>query len=65
MKNLMKPARIHALLVMLAGLAVAYLESGKLGLALAVLGLLGGETVQRVEDSKTLNALLTPLDEDH
>lgn len=59
------PARFHALLVMLAGLGVAYMESGKLGLALAVLGLLGGETVQRVEDGKTLKALLTPVDEEH
>jgi hypothetical protein len=53
------PARVHALLVILTGLVVAYQESGKVGLAVALLGL-GGEVVQRVENGKTLSALLEP-----
>lgn len=53
------PARFHALLVILSGLVVAYQESGKAGLVIAALGL-GGEIVQRVENGKTLSALLEP-----
>lgn len=53
------PARVHALLVMLTGLVVAYQESGKAGLVIALVGL-GGEIVQRVENGKTLEALLSP-----
>jgi hypothetical protein len=53
------PARVHALLVILTGLVVAYQESGKVGLGIALLGI-GGEIVQRVENGKTLSALLEP-----
>jgi hypothetical protein len=54
------PARLHALLVAVIGLLTALRDSGPLGLAVAVLGLGGGEVVQRVENFKTLKALLTP-----
>ncbi|MDT0472791.1 hypothetical protein RM863_11705 [Streptomyces sp. DSM 41014] len=61
MKKILKasPARFHALLVIATGLIVAYEESGKVGLAVALLGL-GGEIVQRVENGKTVTALHEP-----
>ncbi|MFF0481063.1 hypothetical protein [Streptomyces sp. NPDC004435] len=58
------PARIYSLAVAVLGLVAAYgVEVPKaevLGLVAAVLGLAGGEVVQRVEDAKTRTALLTP-----
>lgn len=54
------PARVHALAVAVLGLVAAYgvdvPEAQIMGLVTAVLGLAGGEIVQRVEDVKTLAA---------
>ncbi|MFC7979518.1 hypothetical protein ACFUT3_30335 [Streptomyces cinereoruber] len=64
--NLFKthPARVYSLAVAVLALVAAYgVELPKaelLGLVAAVLGLAGGEAVQRVEDAKTRDALLTP-----
>ncbi|MFE0648540.1 hypothetical protein ACFVZH_08140 [Streptomyces sp. NPDC059534] len=64
--NLFKahPARVYSLAVAVLALVAAYgVELPKaelLGLAAAVLGLAGGEAVQRVEDAKTRDAMLTP-----
>lgn len=52
------PARVHAVLVTLSGLAVVYQESSKEGLVIALLGI-GGGVVQR-ENGKALSALLEP-----
>jgi hypothetical protein len=58
------PARAYALVVAVLGLVAAYgidVPSAQiLGVVSAVLGLVGGELVQRVEDAKTTDALLTP-----
>ncbi|MFC9231046.1 hypothetical protein ACFTZI_19145 [Streptomyces decoyicus] len=58
------PARVYALAVAVLGLVAAlgvHVPEGQvLGVVAAVLGLIGGEAVQRVEDAKTKNALLTP-----
>jgi hypothetical protein len=58
------PARVYALAVAVLGLLTAYgvhvPEAQVLGVLAAVLGLAGGEAVQRVEDAKTRDALLTP-----
>jgi hypothetical protein len=58
------PARVYALAVAVLGLVAAYgvhVPSAQvLGVVAAVLGLVGGEAVQRVEDAKTRDALLTP-----
>lgn len=61
------PARVYALAVAVLGLVAAYgvhvPEAQVLGVLAAVLGLAGGEAVQRVEDAKTRSALLTPSPE--
>ncbi|MEU8780052.1 hypothetical protein [Streptomyces sp. NPDC048637] len=58
------PARVYALAVAVLGLVAAlgvHVPEGQvLGVVAAVLGLIGGEAVQRVEDAKTRDALLTP-----
>jgi hypothetical protein len=58
------PARVYSLAVAVLGLVAAYgvhVPSAQvLGVVAAVLGLVGGEAVQRVEDAKTRDALLTP-----
>lgn len=58
------PARLYALAVAVLGLVAAlgvHVPEGQvLGVVAAVLGLVGGEAVQRVEDAKTRDALLTP-----
>lgn len=58
------PARVYALVVavlgLVASLGVHVPEGQVLGVLAAVLGLLGGEAVQRVEDAKTRDALLSP-----
>ncbi|MFJ9423432.1 hypothetical protein [Streptomyces sp. NPDC101249] len=58
------PARVYALAVAVLGLAASlgvHVPEGQvLGVVAAVLGLLGGEAVQRFEDAKTRNALLSP-----
>lgn len=58
------PARVYSLAVSILGL-VAVLgvhvpEKQILGVVVAILGLAGGEAVQRFENSKTRDALLTP-----
>jgi hypothetical protein len=58
------PARVYSLVVAALGLAAAFgvevPEAQILGAVGAVLALISGEAVQRVEDSKTRDALLTP-----
>ncbi|MFF1739606.1 hypothetical protein [Streptomyces mirabilis] len=58
------PARIYAAVVAVLGLVAAFgidVPSAQiLGAVAAVLGLAGGEVVQRVENGKTFDALLTP-----
>jgi hypothetical protein len=58
------PARVYSLAVAVLGLVAAlgvHVPEGQvLGVVAAVLGLVGGEAVQRVEDAKTRDALLTP-----
>ncbi|MEU9975081.1 hypothetical protein [Streptomyces sp. NPDC051014] len=58
------PARVYALAVAVLGLVAAYgvhvPEGQVLGVVGAVLALISGEAVQRVEDAKTRDALLTP-----
>lgn len=58
------PARLYSLAVAVLGLVAAlgiHLPEGQvLGVLAAVLSLAGGEAVQRVEDAKTRDALLTP-----
>ncbi|MCB5179514.1 hypothetical protein [Streptomyces antimicrobicus] len=58
------PARIYALALAVLGLVAAYginvPQAQVLAVVAAVLGLVGGEAVQRVEDAKTADALLTP-----
>ncbi|MFF1776960.1 hypothetical protein [Streptomyces virginiae] len=58
------PARLYALAVAVLGLVAAlgvHVPEGQvLGVVAAVLGLVGGEAVQRFEDAKTRDALLTP-----
>ncbi|MFD6970603.1 hypothetical protein [Streptomyces sp. NPDC059949] len=58
------PARVYALAVAILGLVAAYgidvPQPQVLAVLAAVLGLVGGEVVQRVEDAKTADALLTP-----
>jgi hypothetical protein len=58
------PARVYSLVVAVLGLVAAlgvHVPEGQvLGVVAAVLGLVGGEAVQRVEDAKTRDALLTP-----
>lgn len=58
------PARVYSLVVAVLGLVAAYgvhvPEGQVLGVVASVLGLVGGEAVQRVEDAKTRDALLTP-----
>jgi hypothetical protein len=55
---------VYALAVAILGLVAAYgihvPAAQILGVVSAVLGLVGGELVQRVEDGKTSDALLTP-----
>lgn len=59
-----QPARVYALAVAVLGLVAAYgidvPQPQVLAVVAAVLGLAGGEVVQRVEDAKTRDALLTP-----
>ncbi|MFJ7590178.1 hypothetical protein ACIQZO_22885 [Streptomyces sp. NPDC097617] len=59
-----QPARVYALAVAVLGLVAAYgievPQPQLLAVVAAVLGLVGGEVVQRVEDAKTRDALLTP-----
>ncbi|MGW6571660.1 hypothetical protein ACWGAN_05720 [Streptomyces sp. NPDC054945] len=59
-----QPARVYALAVAVLGLVTAYgidvPQPQVLGVVAAVLGLVAGEVVQRVEDAKTRDALLTP-----
>jgi hypothetical protein len=59
------PARIYAFAVAVLALASAYgvhvPEAQVLGVVVAVLGLVGGEAVQRVENGKTDEALTTPV----
>ena len=58
------PARVYSLVVAVLGLVAAFgidVPSAQiLGAVSAVLGLVAGEAVQRVEDAKTRDALLTP-----
>ncbi|MBK3559304.1 hypothetical protein JHN55_22815 [Streptomyces sp. MBT56] len=58
------PARLYSLAVAVLGLVTAFgvhvPEAQVLGVVAAVLGLAGGEAVQRVEDAKTRDALLSP-----
>ncbi|MFI8237612.1 hypothetical protein ACIF83_10225 [Streptomyces sp. NPDC085866] len=58
------PARVYAAVVAVLGLVAALgidVPSAQiLGVVSAVLGLVGGEVVQRVENGKTADALLTP-----
>ncbi|MFD3464811.1 hypothetical protein ACFWWM_00285 [Streptomyces sp. NPDC058682] len=58
------PARLYSLAVAVLGLAAAlgvHVPEGPiLGVVAAVLGLAVGEAVQRVENGKTRDALLTP-----
>ncbi|KUL35737.1 hypothetical protein [Streptomyces regalis] len=58
------PARVYSLAVAVLALVAAYgvkVPKGEvLSLVAAVLGLAGGEAVQRVENGKTADALLTP-----
>lgn len=58
------PARVYAAVVAVLGLVVSLgfdVPSAQiLGVVSAVLGLVGGEVVQRVENGKTGDALLSP-----
>ncbi|MEV7589723.1 hypothetical protein AB0O42_05560 [Streptomyces sp. NPDC089922] len=59
-----QPARVYALAVAVVALMAAYgvdvPQPQVLAVVAAVLGIVGGEVVQRVEDDKTADALLTP-----